>query len=294
MKKILTLATISLMSISFMAGCVEAESKYDKSISQNITESKNSVKSWWKKSKEKTKDFSDKNTPKDVVNKVKNKVDSVIDKAKSKVNNATTNNTNAEGDADLANLESNGRQFVEVNDNKATIDWNWSKNYINYSPLDSLNRAGKATAYLDKNNYGQSKGREAQTWKPTGWLNNQKRNKDRGHLIAYTLSFNFDQDGNFVKGKKGSIDNPKNLFTQTSQSNRGIMQDYETQVRDAIKSGKKVIYEATPIFRGSELMARGVHLQAISEDKTLNFNVYIFNIDDHYNFDYATGRSSKK
>ena len=69
---------------------------------------------------------------------------------------------------------------------------------------------------------------------------------------------------------------------------------YEEIVREAIKQDKKVIYEVTPIFKNDELMARGVHLQAISEDKSVNFNVYIFNIDDDYNFDYATGRSTKK
>ena len=36
--------------------------------------------------------------------------------------------------------------------------------------------------------------------------------------------------------------------------------------------------------------ARGVHLQAISTDKSLNFNVYIFNVQPGYKFDYQTGR----
>ena len=71
------------------------------------------------------------------------------------------------------------------------------------------------------------------------------------------------------------------------------MQDYEEQVRDSIKAGHKVIYEVTPIFRGDELMARGVHVQAISDDKSLNFNAYLFNVSDNYTFDYATGRSTK-
>ena len=38
-------------------------------------------------------------------------------------------------------------------------------------------------------------------------------------------------------------------------------------------------------------MARGVHLQAISTDGSLNFNVYIFNVQSGYQFDYATGSS---
>ena len=215
--------------------------------------------------------------------------DKVSDYLENKSENTTTVNT----DSELVNLEYDGQIDVPVNNNQSTLNWDWETNKIVYSPLDNLNRAGKAVAYLSKVNYGKSEGREGQQWQPTGW-NNQKRNQDRGHLIAYTLSFNFDNDGNFQQGELGSIDNPKNLFTQTSQSNRGAMQNYEEIVREAIKQDKKVIYEVTPIFKNDELMARGVHLQAISEDKSVNFNTYIFNIDDDYNFDYATGRSTKK
>ena len=38
-------------------------------------------------------------------------------------------------------------------------------------------------------------------------------------------------------------------------------------------------------------MARGIHLEAISTDRTLNFNVYLFNVQPGIQFDYATGRS---
>ena len=215
------------------------------------------------------------------------------DKVADYLENKSENINTVNADSELVNLEYEGQIDVPVNNNQSTLNWDWETNKIVYSPLDNLNRAGKAVAYLSKVNYGKSEGREGQQWQPTGW-NNQKRNQDRGHLIAYTLSFNFDNDGNFQQGELGSIDNPKNLFTQTSQSNRGAMQNYEEIVREAIKQDKKVIYEVTPIFKNDELMARGVHLQAISEDKSVNFNTYIFNIDDDYNFDYATGRSTKK
>ena len=72
------------------------------------------------------------------------------------------------------------------------------------------------------------------------------------------------------------------------------MQKYEQLVREAIRQNKRVIYQVTPVFRGEELMARGVHLQAISEDGSLDFNTYLFNIDDNYNFDYMTGQAYKK
>ena len=38
-------------------------------------------------------------------------------------------------------------------------------------------------------------------------------------------------------------------------------------------------------------MARGVNLQAVSTDGMLNFNVYIFNVQPGYSFDYQNGRA---
>ncbi|EEI24344.1 hypothetical protein C5L34_002538 [Lentilactobacillus hilgardii] len=39
-------------------------------------------------------------------------------------------------------------------------------------------------------------------------------------------------------------------------------------------------------------MARGIHLEAISTDRSLDFNVYLFNVQPNVKFDYATGRST--
>ncbi|MDD7746710.1 MAG: DNA/RNA non-specific endonuclease, partial [Lactobacillus johnsonii] len=55
--------------------------------------------------------------------------------------------------------------------------------------------------------------------------------------------------------------------------------------------GNKVIFQATPIFRGNELMARGINLQAISLNNNLDFNVYIYNVQPDYVFDYNNGRA---
>lgn len=254
------------------------------SIDKNVDKLKKSTKKIredWKTSKTKAE--------------LEDKVNNYLDKFKNNNNNQSNKNVQNQTDSELANLEPEGRDSVEVNGNKSTLDFsNWTTEHIDYSPLDNLNRAGKATAYLSKINYGKSEGRESQTWRPTAWHNNNQHRFDRGHLIAYTLSFNFDEDGNLSEGKLGSLDNPKNLFTQTSQCNRGVMQQYEKLVREAIQQGHKVIYEVTPIFKENELLARGVHLQAISEDGSLNFNTYLFNIDDHYNFDYMTGQAYKK
>lgn len=175
---------------------------------------------------------------------------------------------------------------------------NWTMK-INYSPLDKYNRVGKVSACLTKDNLGQSKTRTRQNFKPTGWHNQVKTIKgkkvtpqNRGHLIAYTYSFNFDDQGHFQKGAKGSIDNPLNLATQSEYTNQVLYQKYENIVRDGLKNDKKIYLEIEPVFKDDELMARSFKFIAISEDNSININTDVPNIHPLLKFDYATGRSS--
>lgn len=130
---------------------------------------------------------------------------------------------------------------------------------------------------------------------PTAWHSNRENGTqiyNRGHLIAYSISAGIDQDGNYnPNNQSGDQNNPKNLFTQTAFSNQKIQTIFEGKVRNSLKQGKKIIFQATPIFRGNELMARGINLQAISLNNNLNFNVYLFNVQPDYVFDYNNGRA---
>lgn len=193
-----------------------------------------------------------------------------------------------------------GQDIVEnVNNGKSTLNpTEWVGPKITYSNLDSEGRTGAATAYLNKDNYGKSEGRESQKWAPTGWHNQAKKvngkrlfPQNRGHLIAYTLTFNLDMDGKQKQGELGSIDNPKNLFSQSAYSNQVTFQTFEEKVRNSIKAGHKVIYRVQPVFNGTELMARGLWAQAVSDDNSLNFNVYIYNVQPGLSFNYTDGTS---
>lgn len=201
----------------------------------------------------------------------------------------------------IANWQfASGMQAIKiVNHNQSqlkTTDWKYD--HIDYAKLDHLNRARLATAYLDHSNLGRSAGRPAQNWSPAGWHNQPvtvsgKRvyPQNRGHLIAYTLTFNLNEDGKQESGAEGSSDNPKNLATQTAFSNQEPMQVYEEQVRNALERHEKVIYRVQPVYSGNELMPRGYWVQALSTDKKVNFNAYIWNVQPGVTFDYATGRS---
>lgn len=198
----------------------------------------------------------------------------------------------------LANLDfkNNENCVYSVNTSKSTLDLNeWTDNKILFGDLDELNRTTKLTAYLDNKNLGASEGRERQRWSPTGWHQKYVDNQpivNRGHLLAYTLSFNFDEDGNFKYGEAGSEDNPKNLATQSSFSNQKVQVKFEDQVRQAMKiPNNKVIYQAITVFRENELMPRGFWIQAKDLMGEVDFNVFIFNVQPQIRFNYSDGTS---
>lgn len=226
------------------------------------------------------------------------------DNSQQVVKNATTADTNYGGlsSADyrkLANLDfrSGDKAYVYVNNNKSTLIKNaWKVNKVIYSNLDNLNRTSHSnTAFLEPRNVANDSLRVRQFINPTAWHSNRENGTqiyNRGHLIAYSVSAGIDQDGNYnPNNQSGDQNNPKNLFTQTAFSNQKIQTIFEGKVRNALKQGNKVIFQATPIFRGNELMARGINLQAISLNNNLDFNVYIYNVQSDYVFDYNNGRA---
>lgn len=216
----------------------------------------------------------------------------------SKTNNSSTAPYSQDQYDQLANLDfqSGGNAILNVNNGQSMLNIaNWKENKVIYGDLDSLNRTTFVTAYLDRKNLGRSEGRERQVWQPTGWHQKQIDGDpivNRGHLLAYTSSFNFDIDGNFKIGENGSQDNPKNLATQTAFSNQKVQTHHEKLVRDAQKiKGNKVIYQIVTVFRGKELMPRGYWLQAVDSAGTLNLNVYEYNVQPNVVFNYEDGTS---
>lgn len=226
------------------------------------------------------------------------------DNSQQVVKNATTADTNYGGLSStdyqkLANLDfkSGDKAYVYVNNNKSTLIKNaWKVNKVIYSNLDNLNRTSHSnTAFLEPRNVANDSLRVRQFINPTAWHSNRENGTqiyNRGHLIAYSVSAVIDQGGIYnPNNQSGDQNNPKNLFTQTAFSNQKIQTIFEGKVRNALKQGNKVIFQATAIFRGNELMARGINLQAISLNNNLDFNVYIYNVQPDYVFDYNNGRA---
>lgn len=194
------------------------------------------------------------------------------------------------------NYQSGANPIVQVNHGRSTLNpKSWRTNKVIYQQLDSRRRtSGSNTAFLNWRNHADTSLRINQITQPTGWHNNRNGNLiyNRGHLLAYSLTGGINaHTGQYHTSAVGDQDNPRNLFTETDFTNQMLQTIYETRVRHTIEQGKHVVYQATPIFRGSEQMARGINLQAISTDGSLNFNVYLYNIEPGTKINYQDGSS---
>ncbi|WP_061776179.1 DNA/RNA non-specific endonuclease [Levilactobacillus senmaizukei] len=190
----------------------------------------------------------------------------------------------------LAKQAYQGTQIVAVNHNRPTFSQQALSlkrgAWATYGSLDRLNRVTTANAMLSKSTMPTAK-REPLYVNPTGWKNkpytvNGKRGYlyNRSHLIGYQLT--------------GQNNNLKNLMTGTRSLNDPGMTAYENPVASYLRShpSNHVRYQVEPVFRGQELVARGVHMQAKSvESSGISYNVYIFNIQAGVKIDYSTGTS---
>jgi DNA-entry nuclease len=209
-----------------------------------------------------------------------------VEAASTKHSQAHLAKTSKASNVDLLKLSYTNEQTVTVNDDKPTFtkkelstkNGGWQV----YSNLDTLNRPTAANALITKKMMPTAK-REPLTVDPTGWHNKKLKSGylyNRSHLIGYQLT--------------GQNNNPKNLMTGTRSLNSPEMLHYEDDIADFLKNnpGKYVRYQVVPVFKGDDLVARGVHMQAKSiGSNQIKFNVYIFNIEDGVTINYATGTS---
>ena len=185
--------------------------------------------------------------------------------------------------------EYNGKSFVYVNENIPTFTEEEisAKSREDYSELDFLGRCGSAFAVLGKDLMPTEERGSIGMIKPSGWhtikydIVDGKYLYNRCHLIGFQLS--------------GENANPKNLITCTRETNTGAMLDFENEVARYIKeTNNHVMYRVTPIFEGTNLVAKGIEMEALSvEDKGegIKFHVYIYNVQKGIEINYETGES---
>lgn len=184
-----------------------------------------------------------------------------------------------------------GYNYIELNGSIPEFeDVDTSKSFEKYSELDSLGRTGSAFANIGVDLMPTEKRGSIGMIKPTGWhtikydIVDGKYLYNRCHLIGYQLT--------------GENANEKNLITCTRQMNTKGMLDFENKVAEYIKStNNHVLYRVTPVYKGDNLLATGVIMEAKSvEDngESILFNVFVYNIQNGIEIDYKTGDSSLK
>lgn len=195
-----------------------------------------------------------------------------------------------EASFDLSDIpEYSGSPYVPVNDNMPsfTEDELTEESFETYDELDELGRCKAAYAAVGLDLMPTGKRGSIGKVKPSGWHSVEydfvegESLYNRCHLIGYQLT--------------AENANEKNLITGTRYMNTEGMLPFENMVADYVKeTGNHVLYRATPLFEGDNLVASGVQMEAMSvedQGEGILFNVYCYNVQPGVFIDYATGDS---
>lgn len=186
----------------------------------------------------------------------------------------------------------NGKKaYVKVNHNKPYFTSEQLKSRRSYEKYGSLDSRGRCTTTIA--NIGtdlmptETRGAIGSV-RPTGWHTVKYAGIDgnylynRCHLIGYQLT--------------GENANEENLITGTRYLNIEGMLPFEDEVADYLHSNPDdhVLYRVTPVFKGKELLARGVLMEAESiEDKGrgVRFCAFCYNVQPGVTINYKDGSS---
>ena len=183
-----------------------------------------------------------------------------------------------------------GVAFAEVNNNKPLFEKEdlTTEAFEMYSELDSLGRCGVAYANVCSELMPTGERGAIGMIKPTGWHTVKYPDKiedlylyNRGHMIGYQLS--------------GENANEQNLLTITRYMNVEGMLPFENWVAEYVReTNNHVLYRATPIFEGDNLVVNGVLMEAYSVEDNgsgVEFCVFVYNVQPGIEIDYRTGDS---
>lgn len=185
--------------------------------------------------------------------------------------------------------EFSGKPYIEINNNIPNFN-NYEMteySFEKYSDLDYLGRCTQAFANIGTDIMPNEERREIGHIKPSGWQSTKydivdgKYLYNRCHLIGYQLT--------------GENANEKNLITGTRYLNVDGMLPFENMVAEYVENTKNhVLYRVTPIYTGTNLIADGVQMEALSvedDGEGICFNIYVYNVQPGILIDYETGKS---
>lgn len=181
----------------------------------------------------------------------------------------------------------------------AVVDVDLAPGEVRYAGLDALGRTGQVAANVtyDMMERGSEREREdISRIHPAGWGHNEEVdivNPDgstyhgtlynRSHLLAKSLGGD-DAEYNLVTGTR-----TQNVGDNHGQD--GGMAFTEGLARDWLRENPDgtVLYLATPVYEGAELLPRSVLVDVRSSDGAIDLEVEVYNDAAGYDIDYATG-----
>ncbi|MBA1392884.1 hypothetical protein EQ500_03210 [Lactobacillus sp. XV13L] len=156
-----------------------------------------------------------------------------------------------------------------------------------YSNLDQLNRPVEVNAMINKTSLKNKKVDTPPTIQPTGFHQIPYNKAKTGYLY---------ERGQLLNTRLGGVLDSKNIYTATSQLNSKLLARKANQIATYLEGhpNNHVRYRITTIYKDSELVARGVHLEAQSiEDNGLSFNVYVLNLQPGFVINYPNGQARR-
>lgn len=196
-----------------------------------------------------------------------------------------------EAEEAVLELEYEGEPYVEINGGQPFFSEEEEKDteeFETYSKLDGLGRCGTAYANVCEETMPDEKRGSIGQVKPSGWHTAKYSDLVEGnylynrcHLIAFELS--------------GENANERNLITGTRYMNVQGMLPLENKVAEYVReTDHHVLYRVTPVFKGEELVARGVIMEAYSvedQGEGISLCVYAFNVQPGIDISYSDGSS---
>ena len=191
---------------------------------------------------------------------------------------------------DLSDIgEYTADSYIELNENRPEFEaFLYSeKPFVCFSTFDDLGRTGPGFALLGPETLASEPRGQIGNIRPSGWhtvrydeLIPGRYLYNRAHVIGYQLC--------------GDNATPQNLFTGTWLLNSSTMRVFEDEIALYIaRTGNHVLYRVTPVYKGEDLLAAGVQMEALSVEDGggLHFNVFCYNVQPGIVIRYADGES---
>lgn len=195
--------------------------------------------------------------------------------------------------------EFNNTPYIYINNNIPQIKediLNADIGTYYYSELDELGRVGLCYCIIDSSYLPTEERGDISNIEPTGWSQNKYDGINNGYL--YNRCHLIPASFNGPCGRPGEREDllRRDLFTGTRYLNIDGQWQFEETVLNYLKENqnKAVIYQIEPIFLNTELVPRGVHIQAQSiSDNEVSFNVFCYNVQPEpaIEINYSTGEN---